>query len=64
MCGDPCAPGRAEANFWKTEEVELEKDVVVSKKRTDNERQMVESVVAFFAASDGVVVNNLVESCC
>ena len=55
---------RAEANFWTTEEVDLEKDKVDWKKLTDNEKHFVESVLAFFAASDGIVNENLVERFC
>lgn len=55
---------RAEANFWTTEEVDLEKDKTDWKKLTDNEKHFVESVLAFFAASDGIVNENLVERFC
>ena len=55
---------RAEANFWTTEEVDLEKDKVDWNKLTDNEKHFVESVLAFFAASDGIVNENLVERFC
>jgi len=55
---------RAEANFWTTEEVDLEKDKIDWKKLTDGERYFIESVLAFFAASDGIVNENLVERFC
>lgn len=55
---------RAEANFWTTEEVDLEKDKTDWKKLTENEKHFVESVLAFFAASDGIVNENLVERFC
>ena len=55
---------RAEANFWTTEEVDLEKDKVDWNKLTDNEKHFVENVLAFFAASDGIVNENLVERFC
>lgn len=55
---------RAEANFWTTEEVDLEKDKDDWKTLTSNEKHFVESVLAFFAASDGIVNENLVERFC
>jgi ribonucleotide reductase beta subunit family protein with ferritin-like domain len=55
---------RAEANFWTTEELDLSKDYDDFMKLTDNERHFVENVLAFFAASDGIVNENLVERFC
>ena len=55
---------KAEANFWTTEEVDLEKDKSDWKKLTAGEQLFVESVLAFFAASDGIVNENLVERFC
>ena len=55
---------RAEANFWTTEEVDLEKDKDDWKTLTSNEKHFIESVLAFFAASDGIVNENLVERFC
>lgn len=51
----------AEASFWTTEEVDLSKDLVHWKKLNDNERHFIKHVLAFFAASDGIVNENLVE---
>lgn len=48
-------------SFWVTEEVDLSQDVVDwEKKLTDNERHFSKHVLAFFAASDGIVNENLV----
>ncbi|KND04818.1 ribonucleoside-diphosphate reductase subunit M2 [Spizellomyces punctatus DAOM BR117] len=53
---------KAEASFWTAEEVDLSKDNVDWENRlTDNERYFVSRVLAFFAASDGIVNENLVE---
>ncbi|XP_019864914.1 ribonucleoside-diphosphate reductase subunit M2 [Aethina tumida] len=51
----------AEASFWTTEEVDLSKDLDHWVKLTDNERHFISHVLAFFAASDGIVNENLVE---
>ncbi|KAI9012954.1 ribonucleotide reductase [Gaertneriomyces semiglobifer] len=53
---------KAEASFWTAEEVDLSKDNVDwENKLTDNERYFISRVLAFFAASDGIVNENLVE---
>lgn len=51
----------AEASFWTTEEVDLSRDLEHWKKLSDNERHFIKHVLAFFAASDGIVNENLVE---
>ena len=56
---------KAEANFWTTEELDLSKDNKdFNMKLNDNERYFIENVLAFFAASDGIVNENLVERFC
>lgn len=50
----------AEASFWTTEEIDLGQDLVDWEKLTDNERHFIKYVLAFFAASDGIVNENLV----
>ena len=56
---------KAEANFWTTEELDLSKDYKdFTTKLNDNERYFIENVLAFFAASDGIVNENLVERFC
>lgn len=54
---------KAEASFWTAEEVDLSKDLDDwNNKLTDNERYFISRVLAFFAASDGIVNENLVEN--
>ncbi|OAJ38285.1 ribonucleoside-diphosphate reductase small chain, variant [Batrachochytrium dendrobatidis JEL423] len=53
---------KAEASFWTAEEVDLSKDTLDWEERlTDDERYFISRVLAFFAASDGIVNENLVE---
>ncbi|KAL6452410.1 RNR2 Ribonucleoside-diphosphate reductase small chain 1 [Candida maltosa Xu316] len=54
---------KAEASFWTCEEVDLSKDLHDwNHKLNDNERYFISRVLAFFAASDGIVGENLVEN--
>jgi len=55
---------KAESNFWTSEELDLTKDISDWEKLNDNERYFIEMVLAFFAASDGIVNENLVERFC
>lgn len=51
---------RAEASFWTAEEIDLGTDVGDwENKLNDNERFFIKNVLAFFAASDGIVLENL-----
>lgn len=50
---------KAEASFWTVEEVDLGDDLTHWNKLTDNERHFISHVLAFFAASDGIVNENL-----
>ncbi|THH33590.1 hypothetical protein EUX98_g551 [Antrodiella citrinella] len=53
---------KAEASFWTAEEMDLSKDIHDWTNRlNDNERHFISHVLAFFAASDGIVNENLVE---
>jgi ribonucleoside-diphosphate reductase subunit M2 len=53
---------KAEASFWTAEEMDLSKDLHDWTHRlNDNERHFISHVLAFFAASDGIVNENLVE---
>ena len=54
----------AEANFWTTEELDLTKDIKDYNNLTDKEQYFINNVLAFFAASDGIVNENLVERFC
>lgn len=51
----------AEASFWTAEEVDLSRDLVNWRSLTDNEQHFIKYVLAFFAASDGIVNENLAE---
>lgn len=54
---------KAEASFWTAEEIDLSKDLGDwNNKMTDSERYFISRVLAFFAASDGIVNENLVEN--
>ncbi len=51
---------KAEASFWTAEELDLSEDLVHwEKKLNDDERRFISYVLAFFAASDGIVNENL-----
>jgi len=52
---------KAEASFWTAEEVDLSKDMKDWEKLNNDERHFISHVLAFFAASDGIVNENLVE---
>ncbi|CAL1707229.1 unnamed protein product [Somion occarium] len=53
---------KAEASFWTAEEMDLSKDTHDWQNRlTDSERYFISHVLAFFAASDGIVNENLLE---
>jgi len=47
------------ASFWTAEEIDLSHDLKDWQKLTDNERHFLSHVLAFFAASDGIVNENL-----
>ena len=49
----------AKASFWTAEEVDLAADKADFDKLTDSEKHFVKYVLAFFAASDGIVNENL-----
>ena len=53
---------QAEASFWTAEEVDLSHDHDDWASLSDNERLFVGNVLAFFAASDGIVNENLVQN--
>ncbi|CAB3239591.1 unnamed protein product [Arctia plantaginis] len=52
---------KAEASFWTVEEVDLSKDLMDWETLKDSEKHFIKHVLAFFAASDGIVNENLVE---
>jgi ribonucleoside-diphosphate reductase beta chain len=54
---------KAEASFWTAEEIDLAQDLVDwNEKLNDDERHFIKHVLAFFAASDGIVNENLAEN--
>lgn len=50
---------QAEASFWTTEEIDLSQDQTDWERLNADERHFVTHVLAFFAASDGIVNENL-----
>ena len=50
---------QAQASFWTAEEVDLSQDLRDWIKLTNDERHFISYVLAFFAASDGIVLENL-----
>lgn len=52
-----------EASFWTAEEIDLSPDLVDwNSKLNDDERYFIKHILAFFAASDGIVNENLAEN--
>ncbi|MBF9253009.1 ribonucleotide-diphosphate reductase subunit beta [Pontibacter sp. 172403-2] len=50
---------KAEASFWTAEEIDLTQDLKDWESLNDGERHFISHVLAFFAASDGIVNENL-----
>lgn len=46
-------------SFWRQEEIDLSKDMADWEKLTGDEKHFISMILAFFAASDGVVAENL-----
>lgn len=53
---------KAEASFWTAEEIDLSQDLKDWASLGDGERHFIKHVLAFFAASDGIVNENLAEN--
>ena len=53
---------KAETSFWTAEELDLAKDLTDWEKLTEGERHFIKHVLAFFAASDGIVNENLAQN--
>lgn len=51
-----------QAAFWTAEEVDLSGDIRDWENLSDNERYFIKNVLSFFAASDGIVNENLAEN--
>ena len=45
--------------FWRAEEVDLSKDIAHWNSLTNDEKHFISMILAFFAASDGIVLENL-----
>jgi len=53
----------SEASFWTAEEIDLSADIIDwENKLNENEKHFVKHILAFFAASDGIVNENLAEN--
>ena len=52
---------KAEASFWTAEEIDLSQDLKDWGNLNDGEKHFIKHVLAFFAASDGIVNENLAE---
>jgi len=50
---------KAEDCFWRAQEVDLSKDLIHWVTLNDNEKYFISMILAFFAASDGIVLENL-----
>ncbi|KEG13794.1 ribonucleoside-diphosphate reductase small chain [Trypanosoma grayi] len=51
----------AESSIWTVEEIDLGNDMTDWEKLNDGERHFIKHVLAFFAASDGIVLENLAQ---
>jgi ribonucleoside-diphosphate reductase beta chain len=51
-----------QAAFWTAEEVDISSDIRDWEALTDNERYFIKNILSFFAASDGIVNENLAEN--
>ncbi len=49
------------AVFWTAEEIDFEKDLNDWNKLSENEKHFIKNILAFFAGSDGIVLENIVE---
>lgn len=50
---------KSQASFWTAEEVDLSLDVQQWQNLTESEKRFISHILAFFAASDGIVLENL-----
>lgn len=53
-----------EMMFWSSKEIDYVADIDDWLSLTDNERYFIEHILAFFAGSDGIVLENLVKNFC
>lgn len=52
------------ASFWTADEIDLYQDISDWEKLNDNEKHFIKHILAFFAASDGIVLENLAQKFC
>lgn len=52
------------ASFWTAEEIDLSHDLSHWEKLNENEKHFIKHILAFFAASDGIVIENLAQKFC
>jgi ribonucleotide reductase beta subunit family protein with ferritin-like domain len=50
---------KAEASFWTAEEIDLQSDLSDWNRLSQDEQHFISSILVFFAASDGIVLENL-----
>jgi ribonucleoside-diphosphate reductase beta chain len=50
------------AAFWTSEEIDLSEDIKDWKNLSDNEKFFIKNILSFFAASDGIVNENIAEN--
>lgn len=55
---------KALASFWTADEIDLYQDLRDWEKLNEKEKHFIKYVLAFFAASDGIVLENLAEQFC
>jgi ribonucleotide reductase beta subunit family protein with ferritin-like domain len=55
---------KQQASFWTAEEIDLYQDLTDWEKLNNNERHFIKHILAFFAASDGIVLENLAGKFC
>ena len=53
---------KAESSFWTAEEIDLSSDTKDWDKMTPDEKHFIKYVLAFFAGSDGIVLENLAQN--
>jgi len=53
---------KQEASIWTAEELDLLQDITDWEKLNENEKHFIKHILAFFAASDGIVNENLAEN--
>ena len=54
----------AEATFWTSKEIDYSADLSDWDSLTDDEKYFIEHILAFFAGSDGIVLENLIKNLC